>query len=118
MREAAVILVRLPQADGALKTRPAVALREMPGYGDWLVCGISTQVAQRIQGFDELLDIRDPDYELSGVVQPSLIRLGFLGVVPTHRILGCIGSISGDRHTRLLRTLASHLVASRPATTS
>jgi mRNA interferase MazF len=115
MRESAVVLVRLPQADGAVKTRPALVLRAMPGHGDWLVCGISTQLAQRIHGFDELLDIHDPDYETSGVVQPSLIRLGFLAIVPPRRVLGCIGSVSTDRHKRLLHNLASHLVASRPA---
>jgi hypothetical protein len=47
----------------------------MPGHGDWLVCGISTQLAQRIHGFDELLDIHDPDYETSGVVHPSLTAI-------------------------------------------
>jgi len=73
-----------------------VVLRAMPGHGDWLVCGISTQLAQRINGFDELLDSQDPDYEMSGVVQPSLIRLGFLGVLPPHRVLGCIGAVSSD----------------------
>jgi mRNA interferase MazF len=66
---------------------------------------------QRISDFDELLDSQDPDYEMSGVVQPSLIRLGFLGVLPPHRVLGCIGAVSSDRHARLLRNLASHLLA-------
>jgi mRNA interferase MazF len=46
MREAAVVLLALRQADGKVKPRPAVALRQMPGFGDWLVCGVSRQLHQ------------------------------------------------------------------------
>lgn len=37
-------LTPLPQADGRVKNRPTIALRRMPGFGDWLVCGVSTQL--------------------------------------------------------------------------
>lgn len=40
MREGDVALTPLPQADGRIKNRPVVALRQMPPFGDWLVCGI------------------------------------------------------------------------------
>ena len=46
MKEGDVILASVPQADGQIKNRAAVLLREMPGYGDLLVCGISRQVHQ------------------------------------------------------------------------
>jgi len=36
----------MPQADGRVKDRPCIALRRMPGFGDWLVCGVSTQLHQ------------------------------------------------------------------------
>jgi len=39
----------------------------------------------------------------------SLIRLGFLPLLPADEFLGDIGSISPERHTRLLRRLASYL---------
>ena len=44
MREGAIGLLPLAQSDGSIKPRPAVALRQLPGFGDWLVCGISTQL--------------------------------------------------------------------------
>ncbi len=42
MKEGDVILTPIPQADGVVKNRPAVVLREMPPYKDFLVCGVST----------------------------------------------------------------------------
>ena len=44
MNEGDVILTPIPQADGNVKNRPAVLLREMPLYADMLVCGVSTQL--------------------------------------------------------------------------
>lgn len=109
MREGAVALVALAQADGSVKPRPAVALRELPGFGDWLVCGISTQLHQAVAGFDETITSGDTDFANSGLARPSLIRLGFLQAVPLRKIMGRIGSISAERHRRLLTNLSRHL---------
>lgn len=38
MKQGDVIFTPVPQADGKLKNRPAVILKEMPPYGDLLVC--------------------------------------------------------------------------------
>ena len=46
MNEADLVFTPLPQANGLVKLRPAVLLRQMPGYGDWLVCGVSSQLHQ------------------------------------------------------------------------
>ncbi len=110
MNEGDVILTPLPQADGQIKNRPAVALRELPPYGDMLVCGISTQVHQLVSGFDELLARADTDFVASGLLADSVIRLGFLAVLPRQRILGSIGAISPERHRRLLHRLSAYLV--------
>ena len=45
-----VVLTPLPQSDGRVKNRPTIALRRMPGFGDWLLCGVSTQLHQEIPG--------------------------------------------------------------------
>jgi hypothetical protein len=50
MTEGDVILTPLPQADGRVKNRPCIALRQMPSFGDWLVCGVSTQLRQAVSG--------------------------------------------------------------------
>jgi len=55
MKEGDVILTPIPQADGTVKNRPAIFLRELPPYKDLLVCGVSTQLHQRVEGFDDLL---------------------------------------------------------------
>ena len=110
MNEGDIILTPLPQADGRVKNRPAVALRELPPYGDLLVCGVSTQVHQLVSGFDELIVRSDADFSTSGLLADSVIRLGFLAVLPRKSILGSIGAISPQRHRRLLHRLSAYLV--------
>jgi mRNA interferase MazF len=110
MNEGDVILTPLPQADGKVKPRPAVALREMPPYGDFLVCGVSTQLHQAISGFDDLITGQDDDFAGSGLMTGSLIRLGFLGLLPRKNILGSIGAISPERYRRLPQRLSAYLV--------
>jgi mRNA interferase MazF len=110
MREGEVILTPLPQADGRVKPRPAIALREMPCYGDFLVCGVSTQVHLLIADFDELITSRDQDFTGSGLLADSLIRLGFLAVLPRKHLMGSIGAISPQRHRRLLKKLSDYLL--------
>lgn len=109
MREGDVILTPLPQADGQIKTRPALLLRRLPPFGDFLVCGITTQTKLAVTGFDDVIRPGDPDFVDSGLIAESVIRLGFLAVLPRRRIAGSIGSISSSRHERLLRRLSRHL---------
>jgi mRNA interferase MazF len=110
MNEGDVILTPVPQADGVIKNRPAIFLREMPPYRDVLVCGVSTQLHQQVKGFDEVIQLSDADFAASGLYSASLIRLGFLAVLPRSAVIGSIGAISSERHKRLLRKLADHLV--------
>jgi len=110
-----VALTPLPQADGRTKPRPAILLRQMPPFGDWLVCGVSTQLHQEVAGFDETIGPSHPDFPRSGLKAPSLIRLGFLVVLPADRLLGILGSISSERHQRLLQRLGAFLQSERSA---
>ena len=110
MKEGDVLLATLRQADGALKDRPVVFLRRMPPFQDLLVCGVSTQLQQAVPDFDELLSPTDSDYRTSGLKAASVVRLGFLAVLPLSSFRGRIGSISAARHIRLLTTLAEFLL--------
>src|SRR5688572_24119595 len=110
MKEADIILTPVPQADGQVKNRPALFLREMPPFNDALICGISTQLQQKVVGFDEIIEQQDKDFSSSGLVADSLIRLGFLAVIPRNKIIGSIGSIAATRHKRLLENLSDHLI--------
>lgn len=68
IKEGDVIITPIPQADGKIKNRPAVVLRELPLYRDVLVCGVSTQIHQYVRDFDEIISHTDPDFATSGVI--------------------------------------------------
>jgi mRNA interferase MazF len=110
MKEGDVVLVSLIQSDGKSKVRPALILKKMPPFNDLLVCGISSQLSQRVLNFDEIINLNDRDFRQSGLVQPSLIRLGFLTVLSTKTLMGSIGSILPVRLERLQKTLSGYLI--------
>ena len=110
MKEGDVVLASITQADGNRKNRPVLILRIMPKYKDYLVCGISTQLNQYIKDFDEIISIRDSDFVSSGLISSSVIRLGFLALLPKRKVIGLIGSISSTRHQTLLRNLSHYLI--------
>ncbi|MFA7241921.1 MAG: type II toxin-antitoxin system PemK/MazF family toxin [Sulfuricellaceae bacterium] len=94
MKEGDVVLVPLHQVDGRIKNRPAIVLRTMPPFGDLLVYGVSIQLRQEVPEFDERIEPSDSDFIASGIKAASLIRLGFLAVLPVAGFLGVIGNIS------------------------
>lgn len=100
----------IPQANGEIKNRPALILREMPKYQDFLVCGISTQLKQYVSNFDEIISPGDDDFQASGLVRESVIRLSFLTVISRNSIIGSIGTISTERHQRLLYNISQYLI--------
>lgn len=110
MKEADIVIAVFPQSDGSLKRRPALILREMPPFRDFLICGISTQIRQRVENFDEVIASSDDDFNESGLNADSLIRLGFLLILPRNQIIGSIGSISETRHRKLLQNLSEYLL--------
>jgi mRNA interferase MazF len=81
----------------------------MPPFDDWLVCGITTQQHNEAEGFDDPIRPEHDDYVTSGLKAASLIRLGFLAVLPESRLLGVIGTLAPERHRRLLDRLCEHL---------
>ncbi|RMF41762.1 MAG: type II toxin-antitoxin system PemK/MazF family toxin [Anaerolineae bacterium] len=106
-----VIIFRFPQADLAEgKLRPALLLGKLPGkYDNWLICMISSQIHQYIDGFDETIEERDEDFEQSGLKVASVIRVGRLAVVSGDILLGAIGEISPERLKRIKQNLAKWL---------
>jgi mRNA interferase MazF len=112
MKEGDIVLALLPQTDGRGKYRPAVVLRRMPRFGDLLVCGVSAQLRQQVADFDEIIEPSHADFKTSGLKVSSLIRLGFLAVLPVSSFLGTIGFISAQRHQRLLSRLSEYLAKS------
>jgi mRNA interferase MazF len=110
MKEGEIALAAVPQADGGRKLRPIVLLRELPSYGDFLVCGISSQRSQYVDGFDLILSDSDGSFPDTGLLTTSIARLSFLAVLPQSSIPGTIGKLSSNQHAGLLRNLSQHLL--------
>ena len=111
MRDGDIVLTKLPQSDGSYKLRPVLLLKQLPGYNDFLVCGISTQIHQLIKDFDELLDTNDSQFIQTGLRQSSIIRLSFLAVMPGNSTPGGIGKIEPSLPRILLKRLANYLLS-------
>ena len=91
---------------------PTLVLCRLPPFDDLLVCGISSQLRQRVPDFDELSNSADPDFARTGLATDSVVRLGFLATVPQSTVKGRIGRLAPGRHSRLIRHLTEHLSAS------
>ena len=110
MKPGDIILAPLRQADGQIKPRPVLVLREWKPFGDILTCGISTQLRHFVSGVDELIRPSDADFSASGLREESLLRLGFLGTIPPRDVRGEVGRISPGRLHDLLGRLSRILL--------
>lgn len=107
-----VVLFKFPQTDLAVgKLRPALVVTSVPSrFDDWLVCMISTQTQQAVLQFDEIIDLSDSDFALSGLKATSLIRLTRLAVVSEDIFVGTLGTISSDRLKSVRTKIADWIV--------
>jgi mRNA interferase MazF len=110
INEGDIALVELPHA-GAIKLRPALILKRLPTFNDYLVCGISTQQHHYIDNFDEIVDESDPLFPGTGLHKSSIIRLSSLAVFSRDKILNSIGKIPPALHQSLLKRLADFILA-------
>ena len=106
-----VVVFQFPQTDlEEGKLRPALLLEKLPGeYDDWLICMISSQTRQYIDGFDEIVEDSSDDFKQSGLKLTSVIRVGRLAVVSGEVLLGAIGEISNERLNRVRKNLSNWL---------
>ncbi|WP_461049056.1 type II toxin-antitoxin system PemK/MazF family toxin [Spirosoma arcticum] len=105
MNEGDIIICPIASVTGSAKVRPALVLRSLPTYSDFLTCGISSQLWQEISGFDEVLT---PDRS-NNLRTSSVIRLSFLAVVKPSDVRGVIGRVPDSVLNTLRRRLADHL---------
>ncbi|MEP6465462.1 MAG: type II toxin-antitoxin system PemK/MazF family toxin [Parafilimonas sp.] len=111
MQAGDIVLIEMLQSDGNYKLRPALILKPLPKYNDFLVCGISTQIHQYIKDFDEILNESDFHFTKTGLNKTSLIRLSFIAVVPSANIFGSIGKLQPLLLKELLQRLSTFLVS-------
>lgn len=94
------------------KPRPVLLIAPLPGpHEDWLVSVFSTQLQQALEGFDEILDETQSDFQASGLKVASVIRVARLAVVPANMLVGSIGDISPERLQRIQQKLAAWIVS-------
>ncbi len=96
-----------------MKLRPAFLIGKLPGgHEDWLICMISTQLAQTITDFDEIVLQSDADFAASGLKTDSLIRIGRLAVVQSAILSGAVGQIAPERLQKIKSRLSAWLLKS------
>lgn len=86
LKEGDIVLLPLQQADGNWKNRPVLLLKKFKPFDDFLACGISTQLHQEVKDFDWIVLSQDSQFKQTGLLQSSLIRLGFLAMIPSNKI--------------------------------
>jgi 3-deoxy-manno-octulosonate cytidylyltransferase (CMP-KDO synthetase) len=104
-----IIIAALAQADRQSKPRPVLVLREAKPFGDFLACGISTQLRHFVPELDEFIRRSDEDFSGSGLAEDSLIRTGFLATVSKTAVRGYVGRIGSARLQRILSRLSNTL---------
>lgn len=110
MKTGDIVLTIIPQ-DSLQKRRPVLILKVLPKYKDFLVCAVSSQLHQYIDGFDLMLNDSHAAFAACGLKQSSIFRLSNLAVLSTENIIGSIGYLQKDLHLKLLKTLAGYLLA-------
>lgn len=105
MEEGTIVRIALPQADGRNKVRPAVVLKKVGPFEDWLLCAISSKLHNKVDGVDILLDATHPDFAQTRLKYSSLIRVGQLFTMPDSRIEGKIGTVSNVLYRQIIDNL-------------
>jgi mRNA interferase MazF len=113
IEEGQIALFPFPQTDlKEGKLRPALIIRQCPTrFEDWLICMISSQIAQYVAMMDDIIDTEAQDFTQTGLKTTSVIRLTRLAVVNQGILVGSIGQISEERLVKLKRRLAQWLIS-------
>lgn len=109
IKEGQIALFHFPYSNQSSgKLRPALVIRKLPGpFEDWLICMISTQLSQKVEGIDEFIRSEDQDFNESGLKAPSIFRVSRLAVVEQSILLGVIGEISFERLSLIKSSLSN-----------
>jgi mRNA interferase MazF len=107
-----IVLFKFPQTDHLdAKLRPALLIGRLPGQlGDWLICMISSQLRNYVEGFDEIIHQDATDFSDSGLKAASVVRVGRLAVVDQSILIGSIGEIAPERLARIKSGLSNWLL--------
>lgn len=111
MEEGRIVRVAFQQADGAIKLRPAVVIKQLPAGPDLLVCAISSKLHRAMPGVDIVVNEQHADFTGIGLPFPSLIRCAYLTTVPLSAVQDPIGRLRTETLQLILRQLTAYLNA-------
>ena len=86
----------------------------LPPFHDFLVCGITTQLTNRVASLDEVIAENDEDFPKAGLKAASLIRTACLALLPQSRFQGRL-ALSRRSGTGGSRTPWRRFSAKRPS---
>jgi mRNA interferase MazF len=110
--EGDIVLIRYPNTDGTRgKRRPAVLLKAVGNsFGGWIVCMVSTQLQQCIEGLEVVITSKESDVSATGLRADSLLRTSRLAVVSESIFELELGTLSPQRLREVKERLASWFV--------
>ena len=109
MKPGEVVRVSLPESDGKVRSRPALLIKKIPPYNDWLLCAISSGKHLEQKGLDIMIDVKHSDFISSNLKFPGLIRTGFLFTIPESSIEGKMGTLSESTMVTVINNLVFFL---------
>jgi mRNA interferase MazF len=111
MKPGDIVLIRFPQADLQQgKLRPALVIAIAPDrHHDLLLALVSSRIDRSTAGFDEIIDLADPDYITTNLKVASVVRLGRLASIQSSVVNARLGSISNERLTKIKNRLIDWL---------
>ncbi len=90
-----VVLARVPEGSTVdTKPRPALVVATLPSVVPAvLLCGISSRLGNRLEGWDIVLEADHPEFSGTGLHVASVIRPSWLATFPDTpmRVLGRVG---------------------------
>jgi mRNA interferase MazF len=106
-----IALTPFPHTDlSGTKLRPVLLLRRTSRrFEDWLVCMVSSRLHQAEPDLDEMILPSEPDFAVSGLKVPSVLRLSRLAVLDGALLTGSIGCIEMARLLQIRRRLGRWL---------
>lgn len=107
MEKGDIVRVSLQESDGTYRARPALLIRKILPYNDWLLCAISGSTHLFQEEFDVLITKEHPDFSSSRLKHQAIIRTGFLFTISEIHIEGKIGTISQDTFKTVITNLVS-----------
>ncbi len=105
MKEGQIVKVSLLESSGRGRSRPALLLKKAPPLNDWLRYTVSGSLPLAQKELDILLNQSHPDFVLTGLIHPAIIRTAFIFTIDERIIEGTIGQVSLSTYNMIMDNL-------------